>query len=133
MKGDGRIDCAVSNAGFQHIEAIETLSLENWRKMVNILSSASRHLTSHTDMCSSRKQMAVHLDGAFLLTKGAFRYMKMEKEGRRGGSILFMGSVCRHFQRVRSLLKFLVGPFQRGLSSQVSVHCRQTRLNGFEP
>ncbi|KAK5582341.1 hypothetical protein RB653_003924 [Dictyostelium firmibasis] len=63
----GGLDVLVSNAGFQHIEALETVKLEDWRKM-----------------------MAIHLDGAFLCTKHAIKEFKKDK---RGGAILYMGSV----------------------------------------
>ena len=44
----GRLDIAFANAGIQHIESLDKLALENWRKV-----------------------MSVHLDGAFLLTRAA--------------------------------------------------------------
>ena len=62
----GRLDIAVANAGVQHIEALDKLSLAQWRKVT-----------------------AVHLDGAFLLTRAALR--KMYQGG--GGTLLYMGSV----------------------------------------
>ncbi|KYQ88541.1 Beta-hydroxybutyrate dehydrogenase [Tieghemostelium lacteum] len=68
VKEYGGLDVVVSNAGFQHIETIDTVPLETWRKM-----------------------MAVHLDGAFLCTKYAFREFK--KDQKKGGTILYMGSV----------------------------------------
>eukprot|EP01133_Synstelium_polycarpum_P002667 gene2667-3082_t len=64
----GGLDVVVSNAGFQHIEPIEDLSLDVWKKM-----------------------MAVHLDGAFLCAKHGIRHFK--KDVKRGGAIIFMGSV----------------------------------------
>jgi 3-hydroxybutyrate dehydrogenase len=63
----GGIDVIVSNAGYQHIEPVDDLSLKEWRKM-----------------------LAVHLDGSFLCTKYA---MKEMKKNNKGGSIIFMGSV----------------------------------------
>lgn len=72
----GGVDILVSNAGIQHIEAVDTLSLENWRKM-----------------------MAIHLDGAFLTTRACLRHMY---QSGRGGRIIYMGSVhCKE----ASLLK----------------------------
>ncbi|HCE38806.1 MAG: 3-hydroxybutyrate dehydrogenase [Alcanivorax sp.] len=62
----GRLDIAVANAGVQHIEALDKLSLAEWRKVT-----------------------AVHLDGAFLLTRAALR--RMYQGG--GGTLLYMGSV----------------------------------------
>jgi 3-hydroxybutyrate dehydrogenase len=62
----GRIDILVSNAGIQHIDALVDLSFTDWRKI-----------------------LAVHLDGAFLLTRACLRHMRQA----RSGSILYMGSV----------------------------------------
>ena len=60
----------VSNAGIQHIDAIESLSLENWRRL-----------------------LAIHLDGAFLTTRAFVR--RLYPTGR-GGSAIYMGSVHSH-------------------------------------
>lgn len=62
----GRLDIAFANAGIQHIESLDKLALENWRKV-----------------------MSVHLDGAFLLTRAALRHMYVGQ----GGTLLYMGSV----------------------------------------
>lgn len=63
-------DVLVSNAGIQHINPIEALSLENWRKM-----------------------LAIHLDGAFLTTRAMVR--RLYPTGR-GGAVIYMGSVHSH-------------------------------------
>lgn len=63
----GRLDVAVANAGIQHIEALDKLSLDNWRKVT-----------------------AVHLDGAFLTTRASLRQM-YRQPGR--ACILYLGSV----------------------------------------
>ena len=63
----GSVDVLVSNAGIQHIEPVVELSLESWRKI-----------------------LAIHLDGAFLITRACMRHMA--KSGR-GGSVIYMGSV----------------------------------------
>ncbi len=63
----GPIDVLVSNAGIQHIDPIDKLSLSDWKKM-----------------------LAVHLDGAFLTTRACLRSMYKNK---RGGSIIYIGSV----------------------------------------
>jgi 3-hydroxybutyrate dehydrogenase len=63
----GNIDILVSNAGGQHIEAVDKLDFGIWRRM-----------------------LAVHLDGAFLTSKACLK--SMYKSGK-GGSIIFMGSV----------------------------------------
>lgn len=61
------IDVLVSNAGIQHLDTIDAVSFENWRKV-----------------------LAVHLDGGFLTTRASLRHMYARK---RGGSIILMGSV----------------------------------------
>ncbi len=40
-----------------------------------------------------KKMMAIHLDGGFLITKAAMKYMYKDK---RGGTIIYMGSVHSH-------------------------------------
>ena len=66
VKAYGGIDILVSNAGIQYIEALDKLSLDNWKKM-----------------------LAIHLDGAFLTTRACLREMYKGK----GGSIIYIGSV----------------------------------------
>jgi 3-hydroxybutyrate dehydrogenase len=63
----GGVDVAVSNAGIQHIAPIVDLSFDAWRRL-----------------------LAIHLDGAFLLTRACMRQMIAQK---RGGVLLYMGSV----------------------------------------
>ena len=72
----GGLDVLISNAGIQHIEPIDQLSLNDWQKM-----------------------LAIHLDGAFLCTKAALKLMYAQN---RGGSIIYMGSV---HSRLASKLK----------------------------
>jgi 3-hydroxybutyrate dehydrogenase len=67
IKQFGDIDILVSNAGTQHIDPIDKLSLQDWKTL-----------------------LAIHLDGAFLTTRSCIR--SMYKSGR-GGSIIYMGSV----------------------------------------
>jgi 3-hydroxybutyrate dehydrogenase len=62
----GGVDVAVSNAGIQHIAPIVDLTFEAWRRL-----------------------LAIHLDGAFLLTRACMRQMIGQK---RGGVLLYMGS-----------------------------------------
>lgn len=63
----GHIDILVSNAGVQHIDPIDKLSLKDWKTILDI-----------------------HLDGAFLTTRSCLRSMY---QSGRGGSIIYMGSV----------------------------------------
>lgn len=72
----GAIDILVSNAGIQFISPIEDLPFHEWKKM-----------------------LAIHLDGAFLMTRACLKYMY--KVGK-GGSIIYMGSV---HSKEASLLK----------------------------
>jgi len=76
LKTFSRIDILVSNAGIQMIESLEKFSFDKWKKM-----------------------MAVHLDGAFLLTKECLKHFYEKKEG---GSIIYMGSV---HSKLASVLK----------------------------
>ena len=63
----GEVDILVSNAGIQIVAPIQDFSFADWKKL-----------------------LAVHLDGGFLTARAAVRQMIAS---RRGGSIIFMGSV----------------------------------------
>ena len=63
----GGIDILVSNAGIQIVAPVNELSFADWKRM-----------------------LAIHLDGAFLTTRACLKHMIAQK---RGGSILYMGSV----------------------------------------
>jgi 3-hydroxybutyrate dehydrogenase len=63
----GGLDILVSNAGIQIVAPIEDFDFAKWKQLISI-----------------------HLDGAFLTTRAAVRYMY--KSGK-GGSIIYMGSV----------------------------------------
>jgi 3-hydroxybutyrate dehydrogenase len=62
----GAIDVLVSNAGIQIIGPVDQLDFAKWKQLI-----------------------AIHLDGAFLTTRAALKYMYEQK----GGSIIYMGSV----------------------------------------
>lgn len=64
----------VSNAGIQHIDPIESLSLDNWKRM-----------------------LAIHLDGAFLVTR---EFVRGAYPSGKGGAVLYMGSVHSHLASV---------------------------------
>jgi len=63
----GGIDILISNAGIQHIAAIDQLAYSDWKKVIDI-----------------------HLHGAFLTTRACLRHMYQQDSG---GSIIYMGSV----------------------------------------
>lgn len=64
-----RLDILVSNAGIQVIHPIEQLSFADWKKM-----------------------LAIHLDGAFLTTQAALKYMYPQNSG----CVIYMGSIHSH-------------------------------------
>jgi 3-hydroxybutyrate dehydrogenase len=66
----GGIDILVSNAGIQIVNSIENYSFGDWKKM-----------------------LAIHLDGAFLTTRAALKYMYRPGHG---GTVIYMGSVHSH-------------------------------------
>jgi 3-hydroxybutyrate dehydrogenase len=66
----GALDVLVSNAGIQIVHPIIDFSFSDWRKVI-----------------------AVHLDGAFLTTRGVMRSMIQRGQG---GTILYMGSIHSH-------------------------------------
>jgi 3-hydroxybutyrate dehydrogenase len=67
VKALGGIDILISNAGIQIVHPIEEFTFADWRKM-----------------------LAIHLDGAFLTTRACMKHMIDQK---RGGAIIYMGSV----------------------------------------
>jgi len=66
VKQFGRVDIAISNAGIQIVYPIEEFPFADWKKL-----------------------LAIHLDGAFLVTKACIPHMYAQKSG----SIVYMGSV----------------------------------------
>jgi len=71
----GRLDILISNAGVQIINPIDQFAFADWKKM-----------------------LAIHLDGGFLTTKAALKYMyKDDGTGKsQGGIVIYMGSVHSH-------------------------------------
>jgi 3-hydroxybutyrate dehydrogenase len=66
----GGIDILVSNAGIQIVNPVHEYSFADWKRM-----------------------QAIHLDGAFLTTRAALKYIYRDK---LGGTIIYMGSVHSH-------------------------------------
>ena len=73
----GRIDVVFNNAGFGRTAALEDLTLEQWRSVVD-----------------------VNLTGTFMCIQEAFRIMKSQNP--RGGRIINNGSVSAHVPRPNS-------------------------------
>ncbi len=97
----GGIDILVSNAGIQIIESLDKLSFANWKKLLSI-----------------------HLDGAFLTTRACLKHMYA---GKRGGSIIYMGSV---HSKEASVLK---GPYvtaKHGLLGLCKVVAKEGAAHG---
>lgn len=69
VKAYGQIDILVSNAGIQIVESIDKFQFDHWKKL-----------------------LAIHLDGAFLTTKAALKYMYKANKG----TVIYMGSVHSH-------------------------------------
>lgn len=67
MEAFGSCDLVMSNAGIQIVHPFDAYPFEDWKKM-----------------------MAIHADGAFLVSRAAFRRMKASG---KGGRIVFTGSV----------------------------------------
>jgi 3-hydroxybutyrate dehydrogenase len=65
----GSVDILVSNAGIQIVHPIEDFPFSDWKRL-----------------------MAIHLDGAFLITKACLGHMYRQN----GGAIIYMGSVHSH-------------------------------------
>lgn len=65
-----QLDILISNAGIQIVNPIQDYSFSDWKKM-----------------------QAIHVDGAFLTTRAALKYMY---PNNHGGTVIYMGSVHSH-------------------------------------
>jgi 3-hydroxybutyrate dehydrogenase len=97
----GGVDIVVSNAGIQIVHPIEEFPYADWKKM-----------------------LAIHLDGAFLMTKACLPHMY--KAGR-GGSIIYMGSV---HSKEASLLKSAYVTAKHGLIGLAKVVAKEGAKHG---
>jgi 3-hydroxybutyrate dehydrogenase len=96
----GRIDILVSNAGIQIVAPLETFAFNDWKKV-----------------------LAVHLDGAFLMTRAALRHMYQQG----GGSIIYMGSV---HSKEASVLKAPYVTAKHGLIGLAKVVAKEGAKHG---
>ncbi len=96
----GRLDVLVSNAGIQVVAPIEQFDLADWKRV-----------------------LAVHLDGAFLCTRAALKWMYPQG----GGSIVYMGSVHSH---EASVLKAPYVTAKHGLMGLAKVVAKEGAKHG---
>jgi len=97
----GGVDILVSNAGIQIIESVDKLNFSDWKKM-----------------------LAIHLDGAFLTTRAALKYMY---QSGNGGSIIYMGSV---HSKEASMLKAPYVTAKHGLLGLCKVVAKEGAKHG---
>jgi len=97
----GGIDILVSNAGIQIVHPIEEFPFAEWKKM-----------------------LAIHLDGAFLITKACLPHMY---RSGRGGSVIYMGSV---HSKEASLLKAPYVTAKHGLIGLCKVVAKEGAKHG---
>jgi 3-hydroxybutyrate dehydrogenase len=96
-----RLDILVSNAGIQTVASIDQFEFAKWKQL-----------------------LAIHLDGAFLTTRAALREMY---KARRGGSIIYMGSV---HSKEASVLKAPYVTAKHGLIGLANVVAKEGAAHG---
>ena len=97
----GALDVLVSNAGIQIVAPLADFTFKDWKKL-----------------------LAVHLDGAFLTARAAMRRMIAT---RRGGSMIFMGSV---HSKEASVLKAPYVTAKHGLEGLAKVIAKEGAPHG---
>lgn len=97
----GGVDILVSNAGIQYIAALEQLPFAEWKKL-----------------------LAIHLDGAFLMTRACIQDMYARG---KGGSIIYMGSV---HSKEASILKAPYVTAKHGLIGLCEVVAKEGAQHG---
>jgi 3-hydroxybutyrate dehydrogenase len=97
----GQVDILISNAGIQAVAPIDQFDFGKWKQLLSI-----------------------HLDGAFLTTRAALREMYKR---RRGGSIIYMGSV---HSKEASVLKAPYVTAKHGLTGLAKVVAKEGAAHG---
>ena len=97
----GQIDILISNAGIQIVAPVDKFEFAKWKQL-----------------------LAIHLDGAFLMTRAALR--EMYTRGR-GGSIIYMGSV---HSKEGSVLKAPYVTAKHGLIGLAKVVAKEGAAHG---
>jgi 3-hydroxybutyrate dehydrogenase len=97
----GGVDILVSNAGIQIVHPVEEFPFGEWKKM-----------------------LAIHLDGAFLMTKACLPHMY---RSGRGGCVIYMGSV---HSKDASLLKAPYVTAKHGLIGLCKVVAKEGARHG---
>ena len=96
-----QLDILVSNAGIQTVAPIDQFEFAKWKQL-----------------------LAIHLDGAFLTTRAVLREMY---KARRGGSIIYMGSV---HSKEASVLKAPYVTAKHGLIGLAKVVAKEGAAHG---
>jgi len=96
----GAVDVLVSNAGIQIVRPVDQFPFSEWKRM-----------------------LAIHLDGAFLMTKACLRYMYKAKRG----AIIYIGSV---HSKEASLLKAPYVTSKHGLVGLCKVVAKEGAKHG---
>ncbi len=97
----GQVDILVSNAGIQTVAPVDQFDFGKWKQL-----------------------LAIHLDGAFLMTRACLR--EMYKRGQ-GGSIIYMGSV---HSKEASMLKAPYVTAKHGLVGLAKVVAKEGDQHG---
>ena len=104
----GKLDVLVSNAGIQRPQAITEMSVDDWDRM-----------------------MAVHLRGAFLVSREAAKHMMPRRTGRMIFTCSQLGYIGRERYSAYSAAKAGVIVFMRSLAKELAPH--GILVNGVSP
>ncbi len=104
----GKLDILVSNAGIQRSQAITEMSVEDWDRM-----------------------LAVHLRGAFLVSREAAKHMIPRKTGRMVFTCSQLGYIGRERYTAYSAAKAGLIVFMRSLAKELAPH--GILVNGVSP